>query len=46
MNLERIRSLLHQPVLFDARNIYNPDRQRKLGFRYFAIGRGESNGQI
>jgi UDPglucose 6-dehydrogenase len=39
MNLERIRDLMRQPVLFDARNIYNPERQRKLGFRYFGIGR-------
>jgi UDPglucose 6-dehydrogenase len=43
MNLERIRDLMRQPVIFDARNIYSPDRQRKLGFRYFGIGRGESS---
>jgi UDPglucose 6-dehydrogenase len=39
MNLERIRDLMREPVLFDARNIYSPDRQRKLGFRYFGVGR-------
>ena len=41
MNLERIRDLMRQPVLFDARNLYSPDRQRKLGFRYFGIGRAD-----
>jgi UDPglucose 6-dehydrogenase len=31
---------LRQPVVFDGRNIYNPQLMRQLGFQYYAIGRG------
>lgn len=27
------------PAIFDGRNIYNPDRLRKMGFDYYGIGR-------
>jgi UDPglucose 6-dehydrogenase len=30
---------MRQPVIFDGRNLYNPDRMRKIGFRYYGIGR-------
>ncbi|GMR23700.1 MAG: UDP-glucose/GDP-mannose dehydrogenase family protein [Acidobacteriota bacterium] len=39
-DFERIRDLLREPVVFDGRNIYNPDKLRKLGFTYFGVGRG------
>jgi UDPglucose 6-dehydrogenase len=29
-------------VIFDGRNIYEPQRMKKLGFTYYAIGRGDS----
>ncbi len=35
----RIRDLLRKPVIFDGRNIYNPDKLRDLGFSYFGVGR-------
>lgn len=35
----RIAALLKNKVIFDGRNIYNPEELRKLGFRYFGIGR-------
>jgi hypothetical protein len=25
--------------MFDGRNLYDPERQRRLGFRYYGIGR-------
>jgi UDPglucose 6-dehydrogenase len=38
-DFKRIHSLLKQPVIFDGRNIYNPDQMRALGFTYYSIGR-------
>lgn len=39
MDLERIKSLLHQPIIFDGRNIYSPEKMEQLGFTYWSIGR-------
>jgi UDPglucose 6-dehydrogenase len=35
----RMAELMKGKVIFDGRNIYNPDELRKLGFVYFGIGR-------
>lgn len=40
LDLERIHSLMRQPVLVDGRNIYDPPAIRNLGFRYLGFGRG------
>jgi len=37
-DFERIKSLMKGPVIFDGRNLYNPDKMAKLGFAYFHIG--------
>jgi UDPglucose 6-dehydrogenase len=37
-----IKSRLKQAVIFDGRNLYEPERMRERGFAYYAIGRGES----
>ena len=39
INLSRVKKLLAQPVVVDGRNIYDPDKMRTEGFRYFSIGR-------
>ncbi len=39
-DFERVKKLLRQPVVFDGRNIYNPEMLRALGFTYYGIGRG------
>ncbi|MBI4611373.1 MAG: UDP-glucose/GDP-mannose dehydrogenase family protein, partial [Candidatus Rokubacteria bacterium] len=39
VNLERLRSLMRRPLIFDGRNLYEPERMRRLGFEYHAIGR-------
>jgi UDPglucose 6-dehydrogenase len=35
----RMKSLMREAVLFDGRNIYEPDAMRGLGFHYYSIGR-------
>jgi UDPglucose 6-dehydrogenase len=35
----RIKGLLRTPVIFDGRNIYEPQVMRDLGFTYYPIGR-------
>lgn len=37
-----IRQMLKQPLVFDGRNLYDPDDLREQGFVYYAIGRGET----
>jgi UDPglucose 6-dehydrogenase len=39
-DFDRIKKLLCRPVVFDGRNIYNPEALKALGFDYFGIGRG------
>lgn len=39
LNLEKLREKVRQPIIFDGRNIYQPERVRKYGFEYFSIGR-------
>ena len=39
LNLERLRSLMRRPLIFDGRNIYEPERMRRLGFEYHSTGR-------
>jgi UDPglucose 6-dehydrogenase len=38
-NFERMKSMMRQPLIFDGRNIYDPQQVRELGFTYYSIGR-------
>ncbi len=38
-DFEKIKSTLNRPVVFDGRNVYNPNKMRDMGFEYFCIGR-------
>jgi UDPglucose 6-dehydrogenase len=38
-NFETMKSLLNNPVIFDGRNLYDPQTIREAGFEYFPIGR-------
>jgi UDPglucose 6-dehydrogenase len=40
LDLRRIKKAMKQAVLFDGRNIYDPAKIAKLGFRYRGVGRG------
>jgi UDPglucose 6-dehydrogenase len=31
--------LMKSPVIFDGRNLYEPDRMKRRGYRYYSIGR-------
>ena len=37
-----IKNVLKEPVIFDGRNLFDPERLRKRGFTYYGIGRGAS----
>jgi UDPglucose 6-dehydrogenase len=39
LNLERLRGVMRRPLVFDGRNIYEPERMRRLGFEYHSVGR-------
>jgi UDPglucose 6-dehydrogenase len=38
-NFQRIKAELKQPVIFDGRNLYDPDLMKALDFNYYSIGR-------
>ena len=38
-DFSRMRKLMRQPLIFDGRNIYNPESLRALGFTYISMGR-------
>src|SRR5437660_4567384 len=39
LNLERLREAMRRPVVFDGRNLWEPERMRRLGFEYYSVGR-------
>jgi UDPglucose 6-dehydrogenase len=45
-DFQRIRDTMRQPVIFDGRNLYVPERMRELGFEYYSIGRPPVRGGV
>jgi len=39
LDLERVRSLMNEPVMIDLRNVYDPETIRSAGFVYRSVGR-------
>ena len=39
LDLQRLKSVMAEPVVVDLRNIYRPDEMRRANFRYRAVGR-------
>jgi UDPglucose 6-dehydrogenase len=40
LDLEKVKTLLKTPIIYDGRNIYDPALMHEMGFTYRAIGRG------
>lgn len=41
-DFDMVKSCLKHPVIFDGRNLYDPERLNSRGFTYYGIGRGAS----
>lgn len=39
LNFDRISSIMAKPLIFDGRNMYDPEQMRRLGFEYHSVGR-------
>ena len=46
IELDRLKRLLKEPYFFDLRNIYEPQKLRDKGFKYYCIGRSFKNVNI
>lgn len=38
-DFSKIKKLLKTPIIFDGRNLYDPNKLKRMGFRYFCFGR-------
>ena len=41
-DFDKIKTSLNTPVIFDGRNLYEPEKIKELGFDYFCIGRPQA----
>ena len=41
-DFDLIKNEISEPVIFDGRNMYDPELMHEKGFTYYAIGRGDS----
>jgi len=39
IDLDKVKSLMKQPLIFDGRNIYDISQMKKKGIEYYSIGR-------
>ena len=44
-DFQKIKASLKQAVIFDGRNIYEPEEMKNLGFYYASIGRTTVDGR-
>jgi UDPglucose 6-dehydrogenase len=40
-NLQKLKAMMKTPVVFDGRNVWDPDEMRAAGFTYYGMGRGK-----
>ena len=43
-DFDRMKAEMAQPLVFDGRNLYDPERMAGLGFEYHSVGRGAVSG--
>jgi UDPglucose 6-dehydrogenase len=46
LDLRRIKESMISPLMFDGRNIYDPAKMLKIGFRYRGVGRGYNGDKL
>jgi UDPglucose 6-dehydrogenase len=39
VDLDAVKKVMHTPIVFDGRNLFDPVTMKELGFRYYGIGR-------
>lgn len=39
IDLNQVKSVMKQPLIFDGRNVYDPEEMEKMGFKYYSVGR-------
>ncbi len=39
LDLDKIKGMMNKPFFFDLRNIYESEKVKKMGFKYFSVGR-------
>ena len=40
LDLIKLKDKMKRPLIYDFRNIFDPDKMARLGFEYFSLGRG------
>ncbi len=43
LDMKAAKEIMAGNTFVDAKNVYDPNEMRRIGFRYFAIGRGETD---
>lgn len=39
LNMQKLREIMANPIIFDGRNIYDPKIKKRYGFQYYGIGK-------
>jgi len=42
IDFEQVRKIMHTPIVFDGRNLFEPRTMKQLGFTYHGVGRNAS----
>ncbi len=39
LDLKRLKNIMKSPIFLDLRNIYDPEKMKEMGFKYYGVGR-------